>query len=97
MKKTIVLWMAIVCSIATICIFYIQNSESTLREEEQQQIVAAVRKAAVQCYALEGKYPKDIEYLKEHYQLTIETSSYKVYYTNNGDNLMPNIDVIRKK
>lgn len=97
MKKTIIIWGCIVSILAIAFITYIQHSENSWREEEQQQIVAAVRKAAVQCYALEGKYPKDVEYLIDNYQLNIETSSYKVYYTNNGDNLMPDIDVIRKK
>lgn len=97
MKKTIILWIGIVCIFAFTFICYIQQSDTTWRKEEQQQIVNAVRKAAVQCYALEGKYPKDMEYLVDKYHLTIETNDYKVYYTNNGDNIMPDIDVIRKK
>ena len=49
---------------------------------------------AVQCYALEGFYPEDLTYLKEHYGLTYDSEKYVVSYEVIGSNLMPDVSVI---
>ena len=54
----------------------------------------SIRRAAVQCYALEGVYPSDFEYLKEHYAVRPDESKYIIYYTYTASNLMPEIDVL---
>jgi hypothetical protein len=54
----------------------------------------SIKRAAVQCYALEGIYPSDFAYLKEHYGLRPDEDKYVVYYTYHGANLMPEITVI---
>lgn len=53
----------------------------------------AVRRAAVQCYALEGFYPTDLGYLKAHYGVTVE-GAYWVDYQYVASNLMPDITVL---
>ena len=62
-----------------------------------QQLEDAIRKAAVACYAAEGIYPPDLEYLKEHYGVRIQEDRYTVYYEIFADNLMPEITVLEKK
>ncbi|MDR2088405.1 MAG: hypothetical protein LBP73_03510 [Clostridiales Family XIII bacterium] len=54
----------------------------------------SIRRAAVQCYALEGVYPSDFAYLKEHYAVRPDESKYIIYYTYTASNLMPEIDVL---
>jgi hypothetical protein len=54
----------------------------------------SIRRAAVQCYALEGVYPADFEYLKDHYAVRPDESKYIIYYTYTASNLMPEIDVL---
>lgn len=54
----------------------------------------AVRRAAVQCYAIEGEYPPSLVYLKENYG--VETGDYSVHYTVIASNLMPDITVFAK-
>jgi hypothetical protein len=54
----------------------------------------SIRRAAVQCYALEGIYPADFEYLKDHYGVRPDESKYIIYYTYTASNLMPEIDVL---
>ncbi|MDR2133417.1 MAG: hypothetical protein LBP30_08805 [Clostridiales Family XIII bacterium] len=54
----------------------------------------SIRRAAVQCYALEGFYPADFEYLKEHYAVRPDERKYIIYYTYTASNLMPDIDVL---
>ena len=54
----------------------------------------SLRRAAVQCYAIEGRYPPDLEYLREHYGVSPDEERYAVYYTLFASNLMPEIDVL---
>ncbi len=58
-----------------------------------EMVVEAIRKAAVQCYALEGSYPPDIAYLKAHYGLQFDESRYAYRYEIFASNLMPEIEV----
>lgn len=55
-----------------------------------------IRKAAIACYAIEGSYPQEIEYLEKHYGLTIDHSNFVVNYESVGSNLMPAIAVVPK-
>jgi hypothetical protein len=61
-----------------------------------ETIEAAIRKAAVQCYALEGSYPPNIEYLEKNYGITIDKSRYYYYYNIFASNIMPEIGVYDK-
>ncbi|MGI6579184.1 MAG: hypothetical protein ACOX3H_02895 [Saccharofermentanales bacterium] len=53
----------------------------------------AVRREAVQCYALEGSYPQDLAYLQERYGLRYDADRYVVHYKFLGGNLLPEISV----
>lgn len=63
---------------------------------EETLVRDAVRKAVVTCYAVEGAYPADLEYLKEHYGLKYNEREYLVSYDAFASNLMPDVRVIRK-
>lgn len=83
---------------AALCWFSTAVDElgSGQREESLEQAEAAVRRACVACYATEGVYPPDLDYLKEHYGLQLDTSEYIVHYHATASNLMPDIAVLPK-
>jgi hypothetical protein len=56
----------------------------------------SIKKAAVQCYALEGGYPPGIEYLQKHYGLLVDESKYFYHYEAFASNIIPIIKVFRK-
>lgn len=56
----------------------------------------AVRKAVLQCYAVEGMYPAKLSYLKEHYNLKIDEEKYRVYYDCFASNIMPEINIFER-
>ena len=56
-------------------------------------VTEAVHNAALTCYAVEGAYPTDLEYLRSHYGLAYDQSRYMVRYDSFGSNLMPDISV----
>lgn len=67
------------------------NAEQGLALTEQ-----AVRKAVLQCYAIEGMYPSELEYLIDHYNLKIDTEKYRVSYDCFASNIMPEIYVFER-
>lgn len=65
------------------------------QRQEAEGLENAVRQSAVHCYALEGFYPDNLEYLEEHYGLVYDREKYIVSYETIGSNLMPDVTVIR--
>ncbi len=62
-------------------------------EERLSALESAVRRASVQCYAIEGRYPPSVEYLEEHYGISIDREKYHVFYDGWASNIMPDITV----
>ena len=62
---------------------------------QTQFVTDAVHNAALTCYAVEGAYPNDLEYLRTHYGLAYDQSRYLVTYSTFASNLMPEITVIQ--
>lgn len=70
---------------------------NTISEEQEFYLTEqAVKKAVIQCYANEGFYPKDLDYLVENYFLTIDEKKYYVQYDCFAENIMPDIMVFEK-
>lgn len=65
-------------------------------EEGKNQLEQALKRCAVTCYATEGIYPPDVEYMKEHYGIQIDEERYLVKYEVFAENLMPDITVLEK-
>ena len=65
---------AVVLSAAVIitAVFIVRSSDESRKNENLRIIENGVRKAATECYAVEGFYPESIEYLKENYSLYID-------------------------
>lgn len=67
------------------------------REESKRQLEEALRRGCVACYAAEGIYPPDLDYLKDHYGVQVDEERYTVFYSVFADNLMPDITVLENK
>ena len=63
---------------------------------EEELVRGAVRQAMIACYAVEGAYPVDVSYLKEHYGLAYNEDEYFVSYDAFASNILPEIHVTRK-
>ena len=63
-------------------------------EEDMRQLEETLRRSCVACYAAEGAYPPDVDYLKEHYGLQIDERRYTIRYMAFAENLMPDITVL---
>ena len=86
-------------ALAVLLIF--MSALSNLRDgrdsEGRQQLEDAVRRSAVACYAAEGIYPPDLEYLEEHYGVQVDRQRYTVVYEIFASNLMPDVTVLENE
>ena len=85
---------AICKNIATALLSNLRDGESA---EGRQQLEGAIRRAAVACYAAEGVYPPDLDYLEQHYGIQVDETRYMVSYDIFASNLMPDITVLDLK
>ena len=65
--------------------------------EGLRQLEEALRRGCAACYAAEGIYPQDLEYLEEHYGVQVDGDRYVVHYEIFAQNLMPDITVLENK
>lgn len=65
--------------------------------EDLERLEEAVRRGCLSCYAAEGRYPPDLEYLTDHYGLQVDEEKYAVVYDVFAPNLMPDITVLELK
>lgn len=63
---------------------------------EEELVRDAVRQAVITCYAVEGAYPPDVNYLKQHYGLAYNENEYFVSYEAFASNILPEIHVSRR-
>ena len=56
----------------------------------------SLRRAVVSCYALEGRYPPNVDYLQQQYGLQINEKKYIVHYEIFAENIMPDITVLER-
>lgn len=78
-----------------LCLFCagVDRTEQAAGAARTEQLEQAVRRDAVHCYTVEGRYPDSLDYLKEHYGLSYDESVYRVDYEIFASNLAPLIRV----
>ena len=70
--------------------------EGDLVSSKTRTMQKAIEKAAVQCYALEGQYPPNLDYLVENYGIQIDYDNFIYEYFVFASNLKPVVKVIEK-
>ena len=64
--------------------------------EDRQLLEEALHRGAVACYAAEGFYPPDADYLCRNYGVVYDTQRYTIHYNLFASNLMPDITVTER-
>lgn len=80
-------------------ILFIRGVNSVADTTENKQIESletALERSIAQCYAVEGSYPEDVNYLCNHYGLTYDHEKYMVNYTYYGSNIYPEYIVLHR-
>ena len=71
--------------------------EQGKQAEDIRQLEQVLHRTAVACYAVEGAYPPDVAYMRQHYGLSYDENRYVVHYERFASNLMPQITVMERK
>ena len=62
--------------------------------EQVSRLQEVLRRAAISCYAVEGRFPPSLDYLVSHYGVVIDYSKFIVNFDVVSRNAMPIIEVI---
>ncbi|HBT95185.1 MAG TPA: hypothetical protein DEB24_03360 [Coriobacteriia bacterium] len=93
-----ILWVALVLILlAVVATWSSLSIRGNVTDNQVKFVTDNVRRSAVQCYAIEGRFPSTqagVGYLEENYGLAIDHSRYRVYYESIGDNLVPQVRVV---
>ncbi len=81
---------ALILTIGAVENFTTKNDDSSASTERD-----LIERYAIQCYASEGSYPPNLEYLETHYGLLLKKERYGYYYEVFASNVLPDIRVIQ--
>lgn len=84
---------AIFAAISVFFVFAVANASNNAGQSVRASLEKAITRAAVQCYAIEGFYPPDIDYLIDNYGLIVDTKKYFVTYNAVAVNIFPDIKI----
>ena len=82
--------------VAAFCMIGLQSADNKQRQEGLRIAEESILRGAVRCYAQEGMYPPDYEYLKDNYGIRVDEEKFTVFYTVFASNMMPDVTVIEK-
>lgn len=82
--------------IAVFVVMGVQNVFTSSGAEQLRVMEQAIRRSAVQCYAIEGRYPENLTYLEENYGLLLNKDRFIYHYQRIGSNIVPEIWVFEK-
>ena len=68
--------------------------QRNIRENSREAIRNTVLRCAVECYAVEGAYPDSLQYLEDHYGLTVNHRDFIVTYEVFASNQLPAVQVL---
>ena len=97
-KRGAVKWIALVLLIVLVAaLLIVWKPGRDLGDESAAAIREAIRRSALQCYAVEGVYPPNLQYLQDNYGLEVNTEDFYVTYDAFASNLPPTVLVTSKK
>lgn len=78
-------------------LYGLSTTQKSTSEQDIERARNAIQRAVLTCYSIEGEYPEDIDYLKEHYGLYVDEEKYFIHYEYIGSNIMPEHGVFIKE
>lgn len=86
--------MTAIFAVLFMCAVYMLDYMNNASEEAQLEMVErAVMDAAITCYAIEGAYPKELQYLIANYGLYYDNEHFVVFYDSFASNVSPDVRV----
>ena len=93
MLLSIAVYMCVIVFVVVGIMSISKNSKS----KEVEEITKQINKSISLCYAIEGFYPPNLEYLEENYGIDVNKEEYVVHYEIFASNIAPQIKVFEIK
>lgn len=94
--RGLIISLAVFALLVAVFVYAVDTTDRTAEREQTALLESAIRRAAISCYATEGRYPQSLEYLREHYGVLVDDARFTVRYDIFASNIMPDITVIDK-
>ena len=92
-RKSWILWVLLLLLLLGALALIFSDGGKGLDEGSAAAIREAVQRSALQCYAVEGAYPSELEYREENYGLQGNREDFYVTYEAFASNLPPTVRV----
>lgn len=92
-KHRLALWLLLFLLLPAALIFGARGA-SRYTGPDANELTALLRRAAATCYAAEGRYPPNLDYLTQAYGVSYNAKKFHVFYQLDGANLTPEITVV---
>ncbi len=96
MNKRDILKLFLAALVLAAAVLGISRIEKAQGQNETELVRRAVKDAAMTCYAVEGAYPADVEYLRTNYRLAYDEERYFITYEAFASNRIPDIWVTER-
>lgn len=88
---------AIITAVVVVVLASVQDYGSRYEGRRLEEVRETVLSYIAQCYALEGAYPPDLQYLEDNYGMIMDKSRYIYHYEVFASNMFPDVKVLRLK
>ena len=95
--RTLFLYLLCALLVLGLSMHALSNARDRSLAVQRTRLEEALHRAAAACYATEGAYPPDLDYLKTHYGIHYEEDRFAVIYQPVASNLMPDMTVLERK
>ena len=95
--KRLMKFLPLIMGVIVIAVFLcgVNYVSASSLDGQQESLEKAISRDVAQCYAVEGTYPPNLDYLINHYGLTYNEELFYVDYESIGSNIYPDITIIR--
>ena len=84
-------------AVLTIALYTMEDATDSSDRLQYDLTVQAIERALADCYAIEGHYPPNIEYLYENYRVRVDENKYFVLYEVFAPNISPTVRIIDRR
>jgi len=74
-------------------VYGLNQTEISSRAEGIRILEESLFRAAVTCYAIEGRYPPSVAYIEQFYGVHVDRARFAIFYEAFSPNVMPEIVV----
>ena len=102
MRKIYVSFFSTICAvlimsvIAVIVFLSLKDYSSSYSQKNLKEVRETILSHVSQCYALEGRYPPDLDHLEANYGLRFDRDAYIYHYEIFASNIFPDVQVFKK-